>query len=145
MTAIRPHTRADGILTRIDAELFTPAERAIGAAMQEVESAGASPALTDAVSLLSRARDRVADHVEGLASAQNSRISFSDGITAIGKGAKLYTQAEFDAAIMAALDRDRIESFMAFAKNLPDKGVSMVYGTNLQARAIMRALAKVGF
>ncbi len=44
---------------------MTPAEIAIINAMQAVEAAGASVALTDAVALLSKARDRVADHVEG--------------------------------------------------------------------------------
>lgn len=38
---------------------------AIRAAMYEVEKADASIALTDAVTLLGKARDRVADHVEG--------------------------------------------------------------------------------
>jgi hypothetical protein len=43
-------------------------KRALGsitAAMEAVEAAGASDALTDAVHLLGQARDRVADHVEG--------------------------------------------------------------------------------
>jgi hypothetical protein len=44
---------------------MTPAELAISEAIQAVEKVGASKALTDAVLLLSRARDRVADHVEG--------------------------------------------------------------------------------
>ncbi len=47
---------------RID--LFTPAEKAIYDAMQAVEMAGANPLLTDAVNLLSKARDLVADYVE---------------------------------------------------------------------------------
>jgi hypothetical protein len=58
---------------------------------------------------------------------------------------KLYSQAQLEAAIADAVDRDRIAGFMVFARNLPDQGVSMVYGTNLQARAIMRALAKTGY
>lgn len=45
-------------------DLMTPAELAITAAMGAVEEAGASPALTDAVILLGKARDRVADHVD---------------------------------------------------------------------------------
>lgn len=61
----RPHLRPDGIPTRIDLRYLTPAELAIRAAMYEVEKAGASIALTDAVTLLGKARDRVADHVEG--------------------------------------------------------------------------------
>jgi hypothetical protein len=45
---------------------MSPAELAITAAMVAVEEAGASVALTDAVTLLAKARDRVADHVEGI-------------------------------------------------------------------------------
>lgn len=60
----RPAKRPDGIPTRIDLNWMTPAERAILDAMYAVEEAGASPALTDAVTLLAQARDRVADHVE---------------------------------------------------------------------------------
>ncbi len=60
----RPHKRPDGIPTRADVTLWSPAEKAIGDAMAAVEAAGASPALTDAVTLLEQARDRVADHVE---------------------------------------------------------------------------------
>lgn len=60
----RPATRPDGIPTRIDMQWMTPAELAIMEAMKAVEVAGASEALTDAVTLLSKARDRVADHVE---------------------------------------------------------------------------------
>lgn len=60
----RPANRPDCIPTRIDSQWMTPAELAINAAMEAVESAGASVALTDAVVLLAQARDRVADHVE---------------------------------------------------------------------------------
>lgn len=60
----RPHFRPDGIPTRIDLHWMTAAERAIRDVMLLVENAGASPALTDAVMLLAKARDRVADHVE---------------------------------------------------------------------------------
>jgi hypothetical protein len=60
----RPHLRSDGIPTRIDSQWQTIAEKAIGDAMQAVENMGASIALTDAVTFLSKARDRVADHVE---------------------------------------------------------------------------------
>jgi hypothetical protein len=62
---VRPEKRPDGWPTRNDIQWFTPAELAIRAAMLAVENAGASTALTDAVTLLSKARDRVADHVEG--------------------------------------------------------------------------------
>lgn len=62
----RPRLRPDGIPTRCDLRFMSPAERAIRHAMDEVERAGASAALTDAVVLLGKARDRVADHVEGI-------------------------------------------------------------------------------
>jgi hypothetical protein len=62
---VRPAKRVDGCPTRIDLEWYTEAERAIYAAMFAVEQAGASRALTDAVTLLAQAQDRVADHVEG--------------------------------------------------------------------------------
>jgi hypothetical protein len=45
-------------------DLMTPAELAITAAMQAVEEAGASVDLTEAVILLGKARDKVADHVD---------------------------------------------------------------------------------
>lgn len=63
----RPGKRPDGIPTRCDQQWKTAAELAIDSAMEAVEAAGASVALTDAVTLLSKARDRVADHVEGVA------------------------------------------------------------------------------
>lgn len=65
MTAPRPYRREDGIPTRIDITLMSPAELAITEAIRIVEEAGASIALTDAVVLLGKARDRVADHIEG--------------------------------------------------------------------------------
>ena len=46
-------------------DLMTPAEKAIYDAMQEVEKAGADVRLTDAINLLSQARDKVADYVDG--------------------------------------------------------------------------------
>jgi len=45
-------------------DLNTPAEKAIYDAMQEVEKAGADLKLTEAVTLLSKARDLVADYVD---------------------------------------------------------------------------------
>jgi hypothetical protein len=45
---------------------MVPAELAIVRAMQAVENAGGGAALTEAVALLAQARDRVADHVEGV-------------------------------------------------------------------------------
>lgn len=44
----------------------TPAELAIRAAMEAVEQAGASPALTEAVILLGQAKDALGDHVDGV-------------------------------------------------------------------------------
>lgn len=61
----RPAKRADGWPTRSDMQQWSPAEHAIFNAVQEVEKAGADPALTDAVNLLQKARDRVADYYEG--------------------------------------------------------------------------------
>lgn len=63
---LRPHLRPDGFPTRADMSLMSPAELAILAAMHAVEAAGGSIALTDAINLLAKARDRVADHVEGI-------------------------------------------------------------------------------
>lgn len=54
---------------RIDRSRFTPAETAITGAMHAVEVAGAHPHLTEAVTLLGRARDRVADFVDGVPEA----------------------------------------------------------------------------
>lgn len=61
----RPRTRSDGFPTRADMTFMSAAELAITSAMAEVEHAGTSPALTDAVTLLGEARSRVADHFEG--------------------------------------------------------------------------------
>lgn len=60
----RPHLRPDGIPTRFDDALKSPAELAICAAIEEVERAGCSEKLTEAVLLLKKARHCVADHVE---------------------------------------------------------------------------------
>lgn len=54
----------DGIARRCRIDLWTPAEKAIFDAMQAVENMPAHEFLTDAVVLLQRARDRVADFVE---------------------------------------------------------------------------------
>lgn len=64
--ANRSKLREDGIPTRCDVNTMTPVELMIMEAMRAVDKLGASPALTDAVNLLSQARDRVADHVEGV-------------------------------------------------------------------------------
>jgi hypothetical protein len=49
---------------RINTELFTPAETAIHQAIQAVEQLEAHPLLTDAVTLLTQAQSKVADHVD---------------------------------------------------------------------------------
>jgi len=64
-TTPRPKFRDDGWPTRADVLLLSPAELAIRAAIEAVEITGASIELTDAVILLGKARDLVADHVEG--------------------------------------------------------------------------------
>lgn len=62
----RPARRPDGVPTRADMQWMTPAELAIRDAMQAVEAVGASLALTDAMTLLGKAQERVADYVEGV-------------------------------------------------------------------------------
>ena len=62
---VRPAKRPDDVPTRMDVNWWTRAEYAIAQAQEAVEQTGASQALTDAVVLLSKARMRVADHVEG--------------------------------------------------------------------------------
>jgi len=54
------------IYRRNRVDLFTPAELAIYNAQQAVEMAGASLKLTEATILLSKARNAVADHVDGI-------------------------------------------------------------------------------
>ena len=54
----------NGIPRRCRIDLYTPAEKAIAAAVEAVEAAGAHPLLTDAVQLLSDAQNKVADFVE---------------------------------------------------------------------------------
>ena len=49
---------------RMRVDLYTPAEKAIHDAIAEVEKAGAHTRLTDAVILLSQAKDAVADFVD---------------------------------------------------------------------------------
>lgn len=65
----RPHVvpvqiSDNGFPRRSRIDLYTPAETAIRAAMFVVEKAGAHPLLTEAVTLLGRAQERVADHAE---------------------------------------------------------------------------------
>lgn len=49
---------------RIRLDLFTPAEKAIYDAVREVEKAGAHEKLTEAVMLLQKSRELVADFVD---------------------------------------------------------------------------------
>ena len=60
----RPYDRGDGVPTRADIRWLTDAEKAILTVIGSTEGLGASAALTDAVILLGKARDRIADHVE---------------------------------------------------------------------------------
>lgn len=59
-------TMTDDIPRRCQLEHMTPAERAIYDAMGVVEAAGCDVQLTEAVNLLQKARDRVADFVDGV-------------------------------------------------------------------------------
>lgn len=59
-----PTQSAYGFPRRQCLYLMTPAELAIYNAVQAVEEVGADPLLTDAVVLLQRARDKVADYVD---------------------------------------------------------------------------------
>lgn len=54
----------DGIPRRCRIDHYTPAETAIRIAMFAVEAAGAHPLLTDAMTLLEGAREKVSDFVE---------------------------------------------------------------------------------
>jgi hypothetical protein len=55
-----------------------------------------------------------------------------------------YTHDQVEAAIAEAVDRDRIENFLLFVKNMPP-GDRLVYGTNRQIESIARALARAGY
>lgn len=55
----------DEIPRRNRMDLWTPAEKAIQNAVDEVEKMAADVRLTDAVILLSKAREKVADFVDG--------------------------------------------------------------------------------
>lgn len=57
---------SDEIPRRIDVQRYVPAEHAIRAAVKAVEAMPADPRLTDAVCLLAKAKDRVADFVDGV-------------------------------------------------------------------------------
>lgn len=61
----RPDAGDDNVPRRNRVDWWTPAEAAIQAAVDAVEAAGAHPLLTDAVNLLSQARGKVADFVDG--------------------------------------------------------------------------------
>jgi hypothetical protein len=56
----------DGIARRSRIDLWSPAEKAIGLAVERVEAMPADVRLTDAVVLLSEARKKVADYLEGV-------------------------------------------------------------------------------
>lgn len=63
-TTPRRPNMSDEIPRRIRLDKFTPAERAIWDAIQAVEVVGADPLLTEAVILLGKAKDKVADYVD---------------------------------------------------------------------------------
>lgn len=54
----------DLTMRRAHLNLMTPAEIAIREAMLKVEEAGADPLLTDAIILLTEARNKVGDYVD---------------------------------------------------------------------------------
>ena len=60
----RPRLTRFGFLSRNDVLERTLAEKAITDAMAAVEDVGAHPLLTEAVTLLDQARNRVADFLE---------------------------------------------------------------------------------
>jgi hypothetical protein len=60
----QPPVMVDGFPRRSRMDLMVPAELAICGAVEAVEKAGCDLRLTDAVILLARARDKVADFVE---------------------------------------------------------------------------------
>lgn len=61
----RPNMKTvNGIPRRIRTDLYTKAEKAISAAVDAVEMAGADKLLTDALILLGEAKSKVADYVE---------------------------------------------------------------------------------
>lgn len=53
-------------MRRNNLDVMAPAEKAIYDAMQEVEKVGAHYLLTEAVNLLSQAREKVADYVDNV-------------------------------------------------------------------------------
>jgi len=59
---------------RIRVDRYTPAEKAIHDAIQVVEAAGAHPLLTDAVILLDKAREKVADFVDDVAPTAEEEV-----------------------------------------------------------------------
>lgn len=61
------------------------------------------------------------------------------------KAGLLLTQAELDKLIEQAVDRDRIAGFMLFSRSLHPTNNTLIYGTSLQARSIMRALEQLGY
>lgn len=80
-------TMTDDIPRRSQLDKMTPAENAIYNAMCVVEQAGCDVRLTEAVMWLQKARDRVADFVDGVNSSSSYRVSVTtqetlDGIVA---------------------------------------------------------------
>jgi hypothetical protein len=79
----RPKLRPDGWPTRSSVQHMSPAELAIRDAMLVVEDAGASLALTDAVTLLGKAQERVADHMEGNGNPEDQITTFLSGVVGV--------------------------------------------------------------
>lgn len=73
---------ANGFPRRNRVDLWTPAERAIYDAMQAVEQMPAHPLLTDAVILLGKARDRVADFVDDVEHPKRYVNQYGDEVDA---------------------------------------------------------------
>ena len=95
---------------RIDVQRYVPAEHAIRAAVQTVEAMPADPRLTDAVCLLAKAKDRVADFVDGVEPAPApglGQIAYdgycaSSGGKSLVSGAVLPSWADLKPEIRAA-------------------------------------------
>lgn len=71
---------SDEIPRRNQINRWTAAERAIAAAVEEVERAGADVRLTDAVTLLDAARHSVADYVDGVATRRHVTVGAWDQV-----------------------------------------------------------------
>lgn len=87
---------------RID--LYTSAEKAIRAAILEVEEMGAHPILTEAVGLLGNAQNKVADFVE-LEPAREAEKTYKSDFSGMEKTATQMAD-EFSGMILGKVARD---------------------------------------